>query len=121
MTKRTGTTNPQMRGLIDFLKRQSIEQKVAFWKRIAEDLEKPSRKRRIINLHRINNHTKEDENIIVPGKVLGTGSLNHKVNVAAWSFSDSAVEKIRKANGNCISIVELMKKNPKGQNIRIIG
>lgn len=111
----------QLRGLINLLRKASVEQKNGIWKRIAEDLEKPTRKRRIINLHKIDKHTKPNEMVIVPGKVLGTGSLSHKVIVAAWDFSGSAKEKIAKANGNCVSIMEMLQKNPKGQNLRIMG
>ncbi len=121
MAKRTGPSNVQMRGLIQLLKKQGSEQNVSLWRRVALDLEKPARKRRIINVYRINKHTKDNEIIIVPGKVLGTGEINHKVNVAAFEFSDGAVRKITKANGTCMSITDLVQKNPKAQNIRIMG
>ncbi|MFC1733122.1 50S ribosomal protein L18e [candidate division KSB1 bacterium] len=121
MTKRTGPSNIQLRGMIGLLRKTSIEQKNGIWKRIAEDLEKATRKRRIVNLYKLDKYTKPDEMVIVPGKVLGTGVLGHKVTVAAWSFSDSAREKITKANGACVSIIEMVQKNPKGQNLRIIG
>jgi len=110
-----------MRGLITFLRKQSIEQKVGIWKRIADDLEMSTRRRRIVNVYGLDKSTKDNENVIVPGKVLGTGALGHKVNVAAWSFSDSAVQKITNAKGSCMSIIDMIKKNPKGQNLRIIG
>lgn len=121
MTKRTGPSNIQLRGVINLLRKASIEQKKSIWKRIAEDLEKPTRKRRIINLYKLDKHTKNNEYVIVPGKVLGTGNIKHKLVIAAWSFSDSAKEKIAKANGSCISIMEMLQKNPKAQNLRIMG
>jgi large subunit ribosomal protein L18e len=58
---------------------------------------------------------------VVPGKVLGTGKIDHPVNVAAFAFSEQARSKILKAKGKCLSISDLMKKNPKGTNIKIIG
>lgn len=58
---------------------------------------------------------------MIPGKVLSSGSLTKKITVAAWAFSEKAKEKIQKAGGECISIEELIKRNPKGSNIRIIG
>ncbi|MFC1698156.1 50S ribosomal protein L18e [Nanoarchaeota archaeon] len=119
--KRTGPTNPILRELIQELKKEAIQQKVNIWKRIATDLERPTRQRRIVNLTRINKHTKDEETIIVPGKVLGGGMIDHKVIVAAYDFSDQAVDKISKANGNCLSIQELLKKNPKGSKIKILG
>jgi large subunit ribosomal protein L18e len=121
MVKRTGTTNIHLKGLIDMLKKQSLEQDVAIWKRIAKDLEKPTRQRRIVNLSKINRYVKENETIVVPGKVLGAGALEKKVVVAAWDFSGQAKDMIKSANGSCMTIFELMKKNPKGEKIRIMG
>ncbi len=113
--------NQNLRELIRELKRRSIEEKVKLWKRIAIDLEKPSRQRRIVNLSRINRHTKDNETIIVPGKVLGSGVLEHKLAIAAFDFSNSAKEKIKSSGSELISIEELMKNPVKGRRIRIIG
>ena len=60
-----------------------------------------------------------DETILVPGKVLSNGDLENKVDVVALKFSAKAQEKIENAGGECISIDEIMDKNPKGSNIRI--
>jgi large subunit ribosomal protein L18e len=117
---RTGPTNPELRNLINELRKQSRDHQVKIWKRVAEDLEKPSRQRRIVNLYKINKYTKENETIIVPGKVLGVGELDHNLVVAAFGFSESAVEKINKI-GKAIQIKELIKESPKGKKIRIIG
>jgi len=118
--KRTGTSNPHLKELITELKKKASEHGARIWKRIAVDLEKPTRQRRIVNLYKINKFTKKDETVIVPGKVLGLGELNHKVTVAAWQFSDSAVEKINKV-GKAIRIFDLLKESPKGKRIRIMG
>ena len=109
-------TNPRLLKLIRELKKLSREQKVKIWKRVADDLGKSTRRRREVNIRRINRATKEDETVVVPGKVLGTGEINHKVNVAAYEFSESAKDKL-----GGISIEELMEKNPKGSKVRIIG
>jgi len=58
---------------------------------------------------------------VVPGKVLGAGRIDHPVHVAAFSFSDQARFKILRAKGKCLSILELMEKNPKGTNVKILG
>ncbi len=113
--------NEELERLIRELKKKSIEEKVKIWKRIASDLEKPTRNRRIINLSKIDRYTKDNETIIVPGKVLGSGELNKKVVIAAYSFSDQALSKIKLCNGKAVNIEELMKKNPKGNKVRIIG
>ena len=113
-------TNPVLSGLIQELKKKANEHGVKIWKRIAEDLSKSSRSRRIVNLYKLDKNTKEGETIVVPGKVLGVGELNHKITVAAWSFSGNALEKINKV-GKAIPISDLLKENPKGKRIRIIG
>ena len=121
MSKRTGTTNPILMNLIQELKKNSNEQSVNLWKRIANDLEKPTRQRRVVNLSSISRHTKEDEIIVVPGKVLGSGDLEHKVTISAFQFSGGAKEKLEKAGAKIVPLLELSKENPSGKGIRIIG
>ena len=121
MVKRTGSTNHLLRNLINDLKKNSKEQGMNIWKRVALDLEKSTRQRRSVNLSRINRHTKENEVIVVPGKVLGTGVVEHKLTISAYQFSQSAKEKLEKNGSKIISLMELSKDNPKGKGIRIIG
>jgi large subunit ribosomal protein L18e len=114
-------SNEQLQSLIGDLKKQSRLENVAIWKRIAVDLERPTRDRRIVNLSRIARVTKENDTVIIPGKVLGTGELAHKLTIAAYTFSGSAIDKLVKAKCTWYSIPDFMKKNPKGQKTRIIG
>lgn len=115
------TTNTQLAELISNLKRASTQNEADLWKRIAYDLEKPTRQRRIVNLSKISRYCNEDEVVVVPGKVLGSGELSKKITIAAYQFSEQAKEKIKEAKGAHIGIDELMKKNPKGKKVRIIG
>jgi large subunit ribosomal protein L18e len=119
--KRTGPSNEHMKGLIQELRKESSTQKAKIWKRIADDLEKSTRKRRIVNISRLNRATKENETVIVPGKVLGSGALSHSLTIAAFSFSESAKKLVEQAKGKCITINELLKTNPKGKDVRILG
>ena len=118
---RTGPTNDELKSLISELKKKAYSDNVMLWRRIAADLERPSRNRRSVNLSRINRHTKSGEIIIVPGKVLSDGNLDKSITIAAWQFSRQAFEKISKANSTAITITELMQKMPDGKNVRIIG
>ena len=68
--KKSGPTNNVLKNLIVELKTLSIKNKVPLWKRIALELEKPARMRRQVNIARINQHIKDGETAIVPGKVL---------------------------------------------------
>ena len=107
--------------LIQELKRQSNQNDVQIWKDIAKRLEKPLKNWPEVNLDRISKYTGEKETALIPGKVLSTGTLTKKISVAAWSFSEKSEEKIKKAGGKCMSIEELLKANPKGKDVRILG
>lgn len=110
----------ELKTLVSELKKLSIDKKVKLWKRVAEDLESPTRRHRVVNVYKLSKSAKENETIIVPGKVLGTGDLDQAVTVAAYRFSDEAEKKISE-KGKAMSIEELMKKNPTAKNVRIIG
>jgi len=113
--------NQNLQMLIRELKKKSIEKRVQIWKRIATDLEKPTKKRRIVNLSKINKYCNNNEIIAVPGKVLSMGELTKKVTVAAYNFSSKAKDKINSSGSKAISLQELIEQNPKGQKVRIIG
>ncbi len=119
--KRTGPTNIVLKKLINELKKASLDHNVNIWKRVAIDLEKPSRARRIVNLSKISKNTKENETIVVPGKVLGSGDLDHKVTISAYQFSDSAIEKINRIGAKAVPLNELIKDSPKGKKIKVLG
>lgn len=119
--KKVKTTNPELIMLIRFLKKQSRENNVKIWKDVAERLAKPKRKRIAVNVSRLNRYTEKKETIVVPGKVIGTGKIDHQITVAAFSFSENAKEKIKAARGKTTSLIQLIKKNPKGSNVKIIG
>jgi len=58
---------------------------------------------------------------VIPGKVLGTGNLTKKTEVVAYSFSESAKIKIKKAGGKSILLEDYLEKNPEGKKIIILG
>lgn len=118
---RQAKTNKMLKKLIADLKRSAYEHKAPIWKDIAKRLEKPIKSRPEVNIKRLAEYSKKNDTVIVPGKVLGNGSLSVPITVAAYSFSESARTKIRRAGGKSISISELVKRNPSGKGIRIIG
>lgn len=112
--------NPELLKLIRFLRKGAKENNAAIWRDVANCLSSSKRKRIAINLSRLNRHTKEKDTVVVPGKVLGAGRLEHPLIVAAFTFSDEARSKITQAKGKCLPILELLEANPKGSNIRIM-
>lgn len=112
------STNVMLRKLIYTLEKQ----KKKLWLAVAEELKAPSRKRAYINLYKINKHTKPNDIVVVPGKVLGIGSLDHPVTVVALSFSKSAKEKIEKSGGKVMSLYKAVQelKDFKGKTVRLM-
>ncbi|MFQ6050994.1 MAG: 50S ribosomal protein L18e [Candidatus Hydrothermarchaeota archaeon] len=114
------TTNPLLKDTIIKLEKISKENSVNIWRDLAERLKKPRRMRAEVNLSKINRYSKPNDTVAVPGKVLGSGSISHPVSVGAFGFSKSAIEKIKDSGGECLSLVELAKKNPKGTGVIIM-
>ena len=119
--KKLKTTNPELIELVRFLKKQGRENNAEIWRDIAENLAKSRRKRLTVNLSRLNRYTHKNETVAVPGKILSAGELDHPITVSAFAFSEKAREKISAAKGKCLSFTDLIKKNPKGSNIKMIG
>ena len=103
------------------MRKESTSSKAALWDRVADDLEKSTRQRRVVNISRIARHTKPNEIVVIPGKVLGSGSLPHSVVVAALSFSEGAKELIEQSKGKAITIEQLLKQKPKAKDLRVMG
>jgi len=99
--------NPWLVKTILFLKKSNQE--------LAGMLSKPARKRICINLDEIDKQAKDNETIIVPGKVLGQGDIdkNKKINIIAFSFSESAKDKLKKSKIVFSTILEQIEKNKK--------
>lgn len=112
-------TNPRLQNLIAELKSVSRESGANVWQDIADRLEKPRRTHAEVNLGRIERYAQEDETVIVPGKVLGSGALEKNVTVAAVDFSGSARTKIEQG-GETLTLEQAVEQNPEGSNVRLI-
>ncbi|MFX0106843.1 MAG: 50S ribosomal protein L18e [Candidatus Hodarchaeota archaeon] len=117
---RTGPTDPNTRALINALRKTSTKHNARVWRRVAELVASPARKRPTVNVGKIGRHTRAGDVVVVPGKVLGSGNLPHKVTVAALNASTTARSVIVDAGGTLISIQELLNKVPKGKGVLII-
>ncbi len=120
VTKRTGPTNILLRKTIRMLRKYANQYKAPIWRAVAEKLERPRRLRIVVNVSKINRYTNPGDTVVVPGKVLGAGNLDHPVTVAAIAFSEQALEKIRAVGGRAIHILQLLEENPRGSNVKII-
>jgi large subunit ribosomal protein L18e len=111
----------EMRKLVHFLKKAAKETDSDLWLAIADQLDKSKRSRRAINLNRINRFSKDGETVVVPGKVLGVGALDHPITIGALSFSIEAARKILESGGRYHTLRELFVMKQKDSDIRIIG
>jgi len=111
-------TNPKLQNLIADLKSVSRDSGANVWQDIAARLEKPRRTHAEVNLGRIERYAQEDETVVVPGKVLGSGVLEKNVTVAAVDFSGTARTKIDQA-GEAVSLEQFVEQNPES-NVRVI-
>ncbi len=120
MTKRTGPLNIVLRKTADEFVRLYKSTGSGLWRDVAEHLIKPTRKRVVVNVSKINRYADEGDIIVVPGKVLGSGRIEKKVTVAAFAFSDKAIEKIRRAGGKTITLSELVRDNVEPKNVKLL-
>ena len=107
-------TNPELVNTIIEAKKKKN------WLVVAAVISSPRIKKINMNLNQINDEAKEGENVIVPGKVLSQGEINKKIKVVALGFSEMAKEKILKAKGETLTILEEIKKNPDAKNVRFL-
>ncbi|MBI1662444.1 MAG: 50S ribosomal protein L18e [Nitrosopumilus sp.] len=103
------------------LKSASTKNDAPIWAKLAEYALKPSIARRDINLNKIAKLTKENDTVVFPGKVLGTGNVPHKITLCSFSISNSAADKIIQSGGKLISYSELIEQNPTGKGVVLLG
>ncbi len=120
MARPTGSTNPQVRKLLRQLREQGKQQKVKIWRELAERLEGSRRSRPEVNLGQLNRFTDEGGVVVVPGKVLAAGKLDHSVNVAALMFSAPAKRKVVAAGGSVMTLEQLVEQNPSGKGLKLM-
>ena len=114
------TDNPQLQDLIRQLRKTGRINKADVWSRMAVSLSKPRQRLASINISRLNRHTSKGDVVAVAGKVLGAGSLSHPITVAAFAFSTKAREKIVMAKGKCLTLPEILERNPSGSKVKIL-
>src|SRR5665648_1285463 len=73
--RETKTTNPQLIDLIYLLKKESREKQAPIWLDVADHLAKSRSQRVAVNLSKLNRHTKKAEVVVIPGKLLASGSI----------------------------------------------
>lgn len=95
--------------------------KVPIWRAVIKELSRSRSNRREVNIGELAHVTKDKEVVIVPGKILGSGEISHKLTVWCFTISEVATRKILDAGGKILPLDSLIKKYPDGKGVRIIG
>lgn len=114
-------TNTLLIDTLWILRRAFKKKRVQLWKDLEHRLLSPRSNKSEINISKLANITIDGQTIVVPGKVLGSGSIDHKLVVCAFSISQGAAKKIIDSGGRIITISELTESYSDGNGVRIIG
>lgn len=105
---------------LNLLRKSASKNNAPVWRRVRELLGKSKRNRVAVNISKLNRYTDEGDVVVVPGKVLGAGLLDHKITVGAFSYSESALKKLREVGCKIYTIEGLIRKYPDGSGVKII-
>jgi large subunit ribosomal protein L18e len=95
--------------------------KAPIWRALERELARPRKNRREVNISVLADKTDDGQIVVVPGKVLGSGEIGHKLTVCAITISESAAKKIRSSGGKIVSLSRLIELYPDGKGVRVIG
>tara|TARA_Y100000310_G_scaffold336968_1_gene422841 strand:- start:199 stop:555 length:357 start_codon:yes stop_codon:yes gene_type:complete len=104
-------TKPELVETIELAKKKDLLD-------LAKKLSGPTRKQSKVSLDKLNK-VKTDK-ILVVGKVLGQGSIDKKISVAALDFSEQAKEKLEKSGSEMQSIKQLIEKDSKLEGVEVL-
>ena len=103
------------------LKEASRKNDAPVWRSIAMRLEGPSQNWPSVNISKLEYNVNKNSKVVIPGKLLGAGTITKKMTVSAYSFTQSAIDKVEAAGGKCLSYNDFIKSNPKGTDVVVIG
>jgi large subunit ribosomal protein L18e len=102
------------------LEKAGKKQKAPIWHVASLLLSNPATNQVEVNIGRLSRVAKDTHALFVPGKVLGTGVIDKKVVVGAFSFSSTAKSKIHASGGSALSVEEFLKKFPNGSGVKLV-
>ncbi len=114
------SSNPLHRQAAVMLERAGRENKAPIWTAAARLLSRPTTTKVEVNLGRVSRIAEEGQSLFVPGKVLGSGTIDKKLVVGAFSFSQSARTKLEAAGGSALTIEEFVSKYPDGSGVKLV-
>jgi large subunit ribosomal protein L18e len=113
--------NPILDNTRLLLKRASKQSGARIWLKASKTLSKSISGKPNVNVGKIDKLTKKDAIVLIPGKVLGGGSVSHSIIVGAYSFTKSATIKIQNAGGKALLIPEFLENYSSKKGVTLIG
>jgi large subunit ribosomal protein L18e len=95
--------------------------KAPIWKRLESELESPRANKSEINISKLARVTRDGETIFVPGKIMGSGRIDHKLTICAFSVSQKATKKLIDSGSKILTMTDLVESFPEGSGVRLIG
>lgn len=120
MVKMKSPDNPVLRRLIRRLRKHGKNSEEEIWEDLADRLNRANRSRAEVNISRLDRYTEEGEKVVVPGKILGSGRLEHPIQVSGFDVTDRAKDRIEAAGGEFLSLEELLDSDPDGSELKIM-
>jgi len=106
--------NPELKLLVDTLRKKG-----SFWQEVSVMLVRSKRQSIKVNLAKLEKETKDGDVIVVPGKILGSGIINHKLTLGALSYSLSVKDKMKKVK--ILSLDKMAEDYKNGKGVKIIA
>jgi len=97
-----------------------LSRKNVKWQEVAGILSSSRRNKIAMNLEKINKEAKDNETILVPGKILSEGEINKKIKIIANDFSERAEKKLTRSKIKFSRISDEIKTNPEAKSLRIL-
>jgi len=107
--------------MIKELKNASKKNDAPIWLKLAKSALKSNSNQKTINLKKIDANSDDGNAVIIPGKVLGTGRISHKITLSSFSISNSAAKKIKESGGEVLKFSDMIERFPTGKGVKIIG
>jgi large subunit ribosomal protein L18e len=114
------SSNALLRHATVMLERAGKEQKSPLWREAFRILSAPASIKVEVNVRRLSRIAHDEQAVFVPGKVLGSGVMEKKVVVGAFSFSGGAKSKIEAAGGKALTVEQFLKRYPKGNGVKLV-
>lgn len=110
------------RELVIALEKKAKKEKAGIWKKAADRINSPTRRRAEANLWQLNAVGKKFKGkiLLLPGKVLGKGSLDSPLHIIALAFSEEAKKKILKAKGKAALLSECLEKKIEKKDLALV-